>query len=243
MEALEGFARGIPEFRPGELAGPGRRRARNRCSGRGKNESAVFFFDSALRNLHPVLDEAAYASTRSSTAELSLVSLGRLDAAKSTYAKGLVFARRLNLKVGLFIIRYGLATIDLLRNQPSRALAVFERIGEDARREGFSSRVLSADLRIAECLGRLGRTEEMTTRLRELRNSELIETASLIRVFGSSSLRWIRKLSQPIFSPMSPGSSRRATAVSGLPTSRSVSTRTVAERSSENVHRLGGRVP
>ena len=144
--------------------------------GRGKNESAVFFFESALRNLHPVLDEGAYANTVINRGA-SLVSLGRLDAAKSAFAMGLVFARRLNLKVGLLIIRYGLATIELLRNHPSKALALFQRIGEDARREGFSSRVLSADLRIAECLGRLGRTEEMTARLGELRNSELIDTA------------------------------------------------------------------
>jgi tetratricopeptide (TPR) repeat protein len=146
--------------------------------GRGKNESAVFFFESALRNLHPVLDEAAYANTVINRGA-SLVSLGRLDAAKSAFAKGLVFARRLNLKVGLFTIRYGLATIELLRNRPSKALALFQRIGEDARREGFSSRVLSADLRIAECLGRLGRTEEMTARLSELRNSELIDAACI----------------------------------------------------------------
>jgi tetratricopeptide (TPR) repeat protein len=144
--------------------------------GRGKNESAVFFFESALRSLHPVLDEAAYANTVINRAA-SLVSLGRLDAAKSAFAKGLVFARRLNLKVGLLIIRYGLATIELLRNRPSRALALFQRIHEDAGREGFSSRVLSADLRIAECLGRLGRVREMTARLKELRNSELIAAA------------------------------------------------------------------
>jgi len=144
--------------------------------GRGKNESAVFFFESALRNLHPVHDEAAYANTVINRGA-SLVSLGRLDAAKAAFAKGLVFSRRLNLKVGLFTIRYGLATIDLLRNQPSKALALFQRIGDDARREGFSSRVLSADLRIAECLGRLGRTEEMNARLSELRNSELIDAA------------------------------------------------------------------
>ncbi len=144
--------------------------------GRGKNESAVYFFESALRNLHPVLDEAAYANTVINRGA-SLVSLGRLDAAKSAFAKGLVFARRLNLKVGLFIIRYGLATIELLRNHPTKALDLFQRIREDARREGFSARVLSADLRIAECLGRLGRAEEMTECLSELRNSELIGVA------------------------------------------------------------------
>jgi tetratricopeptide (TPR) repeat protein len=144
--------------------------------GRGKNESAVVFFEKALRNLHPVLDEVAYASTIINHGA-SLVGLGQLDLAKSTFARGLVFARRLNLKVGLYVIRYDLATIELLRNQPSKALALFQRIREDARREGFASRVLSADLRIAECLGRLGQTEEMTARLRELRNSDLIDTA------------------------------------------------------------------
>ena len=105
------------------------------------------------------------------------MSLGRLDAAKAAFAKGLVFSRRLNHKVGLFTIRYGLATIELLRNHPSKALALFQRIGDDARREGFSARALSADLRVAECLGRLGRAEDMADRLRELRKSDLIDMA------------------------------------------------------------------
>ena len=135
---------------------------------RGRNESALQFFDSALRNLHPALDEVAYGMTLSNRA-FSLMLVGRLDAAKATYAKALGFARRLNLKTALFSIRYGLAQIELKKGQAFKALNSFVRIAEDARSEGLDQRVLSAELRRAECLGRLGQGEEMLTRIRALR--------------------------------------------------------------------------
>ncbi|HEY3349683.1 MAG TPA: hypothetical protein VGM13_07905 [Thermoanaerobaculia bacterium] len=139
--------------------------------GRGRNATSVHFFDSALLHLHPEQDDAAYANTLINRGS-SLVSLGRLDAAKAAFARGLLFARRLNLTVGTFIVRYGLATIELLKGQPTRALRHFEQIAEDARRAGFPVRVLSAELRAAECLGRLGRHEEMLERVQALRDSQ-----------------------------------------------------------------------
>ena len=114
---------------------------------RGRNESALQFFDSALRNLHPALDEVAYGMTLSNRA-FSLMLVGRLDAAKATYAKALGFARRLNLKTALFSIRYGLAQIELKKGQAFKALNSFVRIAEDARSEGLDQRVLSAELRV-----------------------------------------------------------------------------------------------
>jgi hypothetical protein len=137
---------------------------------RNKNESAIHFFDSALKALHPVLDEAAYGYTLSNRAG-SLMLLGRLDAARAMYAKALEFVRRLNLKVGIFQIRYGLASIELKKNRVERALHLFERIAIDARAEDLPQRVLSAQLRAAECLGVLGRTGEMLKRIGELRRS------------------------------------------------------------------------
>jgi tetratricopeptide (TPR) repeat protein len=135
---------------------------------RNRNESALHFFDSALRNLHPTLDEAAYGYTLANRAG-SLQLLGRLDAAKATYAKALSVARRLNLKAALFSIRYGLAAIEMKRGQVLKALNGFRKIAEDARAERLEQRVVTAELRAAECLGRLGQGDEMLTRVRFLR--------------------------------------------------------------------------
>jgi tetratricopeptide (TPR) repeat protein len=135
---------------------------------RDRNQSALHFFDSALQNLHPTLDEVTYGVVLSNRA-FSLMLLGRLDAAKATYAKALTFARRRDSKIGLLTIRYGLASIELKKGQVFRALHSFERIAGDAKAEGFPQRELSAELRAAECIGRLGKPEEMLTRVRALR--------------------------------------------------------------------------
>src|ERR1017187_92152 len=135
---------------------------------RGNLTSALGFFDSALRSLHPEKDGAAYASTLINRG-YALVRLLRFDAAKSTYAKALMIARRQDMKVSLLIIRYGLASVDLLKGNTVRALAAFERLSADA--DGIAQRVLSADLRVAECIGRLGRQAEMLERVERLRAS------------------------------------------------------------------------
>lgn len=135
---------------------------------RGSEVSALAFFDSALRNLHPERDEVAYASTLVNRG-YALVRLSRLDAAKSTYAKALMMARRLGMKVNLLAIRYGLASIDLQQGKLSRAVSAFEKVSADA--DGIAQRTLSADLRTAECLGRMGRKAEMQERVERLRKS------------------------------------------------------------------------
>lgn len=135
---------------------------------RGRNESALHFYESALRDLHPVLDGAAYGFTLANRA-YTLMFLGRLDAARATYAKALGFARNLNLRTALFYIRYGFAQIEIKKGQFLKALNSFGRIAENARAEGFEQLVLLAELRRAECLGRLGKRDEMLTRVRALR--------------------------------------------------------------------------
>jgi tetratricopeptide (TPR) repeat protein len=136
---------------------------------RGSSTSALGFLDSALRTLHPEKDGAAYASTLINRA-YTLVCLSRFDAAKSTYAKALMIARRLDMKVSLLIVRYGLASIELLKGNTVRALAAFERLSADAH--GIAQHVLSADLRIAECIGRMGNEAEMVARIEKLRAQE-----------------------------------------------------------------------
>ena len=135
---------------------------------RSRHSSALHFFDAALRYLHPQQDEVAYGITLANRAT-SLALLGHFDAARATYARALGFARRLNLKASLFSIRYGLSQVELKSGQVLKALNSFRRIAEDARAEGLDQRVLSAELRVAECLGRLGQGEEMLTRVRALR--------------------------------------------------------------------------
>jgi tetratricopeptide (TPR) repeat protein len=137
-------------------------------SNRGREIPALGFYESALRNLHPEKDGATYASTLINRG-YTLVRLSRFDAAKATYAKALLMARRLDMKVSLLIIRYGLASIELLKGNNLRAFNSFVRLSADA--EGIAHRVLSADLRAAECLGRLGQEEEMLERLGRLRAS------------------------------------------------------------------------
>ncbi len=135
---------------------------------RDRNQSALHFFDSALRSLHPQLDLAAYMSTLVNRGG-SLLLLNRLEASKAAYAKALGFARRMDSKIALLTIRYGLASIDLKQGQFLRAMNSFQRLSEDARKDGVEQRALAADLRVAECVGRLGNREEMLTRVRALR--------------------------------------------------------------------------
>ncbi len=139
-------------------------------SNRGNAASAVSFFDSALRSLHPERDEVAYATTLLNRG-YALVRLSRLDAAKATYAKALSMARRLNMTVSILMIRTGLASIDLASGKLARALMLFERIGDEARSLDLSVDALCADLRVAECLGRMGREQDMLDRVRRLSDS------------------------------------------------------------------------
>ncbi|MFI5198121.1 MAG: hypothetical protein ACHQJD_05840 [Thermoanaerobaculia bacterium] len=139
-------------------------------STRGRAISSLGFYKRALRDLHPEREGAAYTATLLNRA-YALVRLSHLDAAKADYVKALPIARRLHLTVALFVIRYGLAAIELQKGRVLRALDAFQRLSSDAASIGFNNHVLSAKLRIAECLGRLGREAEMLERLRWLRTS------------------------------------------------------------------------
>jgi tetratricopeptide (TPR) repeat protein len=136
----------------------------------GRCHSSLHFFDGALRLLHPEQDSSSYASTLVSRG-YSLVRVGRLDAAKGTYARALVHARRIGGTLYLFSIRTGLATIELLKGNIVRALRSFERIHADAVSGGFGEDALASDLRIAECLARLGRSDEVARHVEEMHGS------------------------------------------------------------------------
>jgi tetratricopeptide (TPR) repeat protein len=136
----------------------------------GRCRSALHFLDGALRLLHPEQDGSSYASTLVNRG-FSLVRIGRLDAAKATYARALVHARRLNGTLFLFTIRTGLAIIELNKGNIVRAMRSFERVAADATRLGLEEHQLGAQLRIAECLSRLGRADDVPLRIEEIRRS------------------------------------------------------------------------
>jgi tetratricopeptide (TPR) repeat protein len=131
---------------------------------RGRYSAAIRFLDVALVNLHPELDGSSYAQTLVNRG-YALVQLGRLDAAKATYAKALLMARRLGMAVSVLMIRTGLASIDLASGKLARALMLFERVGAEARALGLDADVLCSELRIAECMGRMGREQDMLDRI------------------------------------------------------------------------------
>ena len=136
---------------------------------RGRHAAAIRFLDGALVNLHPELDGSSYAQTLVNRG-YALVQLGRLDAAKATYAKALLMARRLGMSVSVLMIRTGLASIDLASGKLGRALMMFERIGADARTLDLPMDVICSELRIAECLGRMGREQDMLDRVERVRD-------------------------------------------------------------------------
>ena len=137
---------------------------------KGRCHSSLHFLDGALRLLHPEQDGSSYASTLVGRG-FSLVRIGRLDAAKATYARALIHARRLDGTLYLFSIRTGLATIELLKGNVVRALRSFERIHVDAVAGGFDEDALGASIRIAECLARLGRSDEVARHIAEVERS------------------------------------------------------------------------
>ncbi len=145
--------------------------------GKEKYQSALHFYDGAVKLLHPELDGAAYTTTLINRG-FCLVRVGRLEAAKAAYARCIGHARRLGMSAHLLMIRSGLATIELLKGNTTRALRSFERVSADATEQGLEQFVLCAQLRIAECLSKLGRSDEVAQRVSAIRNSVFSESIS-----------------------------------------------------------------
>jgi len=145
--------------------------------GKERYQSALHFYDGAVRLLHPELDGAAYTSTLVNRG-FCLVRVGRLEAAKAAYARCISHARRLGMSSHLLMIRSGLATIELLKGNTTRALRSFERVSADATEQGLEHFVLCAQLRVAECLSRLGLSDEVAQRVSAIRNSVFSESIS-----------------------------------------------------------------
>ncbi|HQR44570.1 MAG TPA: hypothetical protein PK598_00980, partial [Thermoanaerobaculia bacterium] len=114
-------------------------------------------------------EDGQFLSAILSNQGAALSRLGRFDEARVSFSRALLVARRMNLRAQMSITRTGLAVSDLVRREFSRALKAFRQVADEARRERWMQQAFFADLYTAECLGQLGRDEEMASVIRNLR--------------------------------------------------------------------------
>lgn len=138
-------------------------------SRKGRERHALWHYERALAGLGLEEDAAPYAATLFNGA-FSLVRLSRFSEAKARYARALLLVRRHSLTHMLYPIRHGLATVELRKGNHERALSLFAALARDAKAAGLEERYLTAELHVAECLGRVGREGEMRERIDALRS-------------------------------------------------------------------------
>lgn len=136
---------------------------------RGDETRALPYLDHAIEVLDPV-EEMRPLTMALNNRGIALSRIGRFDEAKSSFAKALSLARRLDSSAHLLTIRSGLAQIDILRGQYERALKAYTAIADDERAAGWTVPAFISDLYIAECLGRLRREEKMAEVILSLRS-------------------------------------------------------------------------
>jgi len=135
---------------------------------RGDEARALLFLDHAVQLFDPI-EDGRFLTAALSNRGLTLSRLGRLDEARTSYAKALHHARKLQSQAFLVAIRSGLAQIDILRHEYARALRAFRELSRDERAAGWTQQAFISELYTAECLGRLGRDEEMAEAVLTLR--------------------------------------------------------------------------
>jgi tetratricopeptide (TPR) repeat protein len=136
---------------------------------KGDETRALPYLEHAIELFDPVEDERFLAVTVTNRAA-AFSRLGRLDEARTSFAKALGHARKLKLQSQLVAIRAGLAQIDILRGEYARALRAFQDLARDERAAGWTQKAFISNLYVAECLGRLGRDEEMAEAILVLRS-------------------------------------------------------------------------
>jgi tetratricopeptide (TPR) repeat protein len=134
---------------------------------RGNAARALASFDAAVERLDPERDANAYAVGVLNRARC-LALLGRFEAARQGYAHALQVARRHRLEAIVLGVRQNLAELELLRGELEKALASYRAVAAEADRLGLEEDQVVTRLGAAECLGRLGRTDEMMDALREI---------------------------------------------------------------------------
>jgi tetratricopeptide (TPR) repeat protein len=134
---------------------------------RGLHERALAAFDTAVENLDPERDANAFAAALLSRGRC-LGILARFEAARQAFAQALQVARHHRLDAVVFGVRQNLAELDLLRGDLTKALASYAAVALEADRLGLEEDQIVTRLAGAECLGRLGRLDEMIDALREI---------------------------------------------------------------------------
>lgn len=133
----------------------------------GNHARALAAFDSAIERLDPDRDSNAFVVTLISRARC-LGALSRFESARQGFAQALQGARRHRLDALVFAVRQNLAELELLRGDVEKSLASYRAVALEADRLGLEEDQVVTRLAAAECLGRLGRTGEMVTALREI---------------------------------------------------------------------------
>ncbi|MFI5120587.1 MAG: tetratricopeptide repeat protein [Thermoanaerobaculia bacterium] len=144
-------------------------------SQRGNPARAIPFLENALERLDQAEDAHACTATEINLAR-ALALVGSFQRSRAVFARALAGARRHELGNLVFAVRIGLAELDLLRGETTRALAAFDTLAAEADRMNLEEDRVWARLYAAECVGRLSRTDEMVTRLKELRSFVTVAT-------------------------------------------------------------------
>jgi tetratricopeptide (TPR) repeat protein len=134
---------------------------------RGNYARALAAFDTATERLDPERDANAFAAALLSRARC-LSRLSRFEAAQQGFAQALQVARRHRLDALVFSVRQNLAALELLRGNFEKALASYRAVSKEADRLGLEEDQVVTRLGAAECLGRLGRTDDMMDALRDV---------------------------------------------------------------------------
>ena len=134
---------------------------------RGSHTRALSAFESAVERLDAERDANAFTVALLSRARC-LGMLSRFEAAQQAFAQALQVARRHGLDALVFGVRQGLAELELLHGDLEKALASHRAVAAEADRLGLEEDQIVTRLGAAECLGRLGRGDEMLDALREV---------------------------------------------------------------------------
>ncbi|HTS03397.1 MAG TPA: hypothetical protein VMN04_12805 [Thermoanaerobaculia bacterium] len=134
---------------------------------RGNHARALAAFDTVTERLDPERDANAFAVALLSRARC-LSRLSRFEAAQQGFAQALQVARRHRLDALVFSVRQNLAELDLFRGNLEKAHASYRAVASEADHLGLEEDAVVSRLGAAECLGRLGRSDEMMEALREV---------------------------------------------------------------------------
>jgi tetratricopeptide (TPR) repeat protein len=137
---------------------------------RGDEARALPYFDHAIDLFDPA-EDARFLTAALINRGTVLSRLGRHDEARGSYARALTIARRLGSRSHIQTIRTGLAEIDFRRERYDRALHAYRDLAREAVKEEWANDFLFLTLYVGECLGRLGREEEMIETIIDLRTS------------------------------------------------------------------------